>query len=151
MMSPRLAKLAATVDPQAAAIYHMLGLAAFAITRYTLGAVGWFDENFHPAYDEDLDFTRRADLVGVPRVDVGFSGTHVGSATIHSDPSLRVQNGLSHTANDRYYSMKWGGAKQGGETYSTPFDRHGHVGEWRLDPERLRSQTWDRPVLIEEK
>ena len=147
-----LRNLVNTVAPGAAAIYHMLGMAAFAITRHTLNAVGYFDENIHPAYDEDLDFARRADLAGLPRVESGFSGTHVGSATIHSDPVIRAQNGYTHGANDRYYAMKWGGPKQGGETYSTPFDRGGHVGEWRLDPERLRDQTWDRPVVfVEEK
>lgn len=144
-----LARLVDRVDPQSATIYQMLGLAAFAITRYSLMSIGYFDENIHPAYDEDLDWTRRADLIGVPRVEVGFSGTHVGSATIHSDVALRAQNGLTHPANDRYYSEKWGGSKQGGETYTTPFNRHGHIGEWRLQPERLRAQAWDRPAVKE--
>ncbi len=139
-----LALLDATVEPSAAALCFMLGMAAFAITRHTLNAVGYFDENIHPAYDEDLDFARRVDLLGLPRVEVGFTGTHVGSATIHSDPLLRAQNGATHTSNDIYYARKWGGQKQGGETFSTPFDKGGHVGDWRLDPERLRSQAWKR-------
>jgi glycosyltransferase involved in cell wall biosynthesis len=137
-----LARLEETVNPAAATIYFMLGMASFAITRYTVNAVGVFDENFAPAYNEDLDFARRLDLLALPRVEVGFSGTHVGSATIHSDPALRAQNGATHMANDAYYARKWGGHKQGGETFSTPFNRGGHVGDWRLDPERLRHQTW---------
>jgi len=137
-----LARLEETVIPGAAAIYFMLGMASFAITRHTLAAVGYFDENIHPAYDEDLDYARRLDLLGLPRFEAGFSGTHVGSATIHSDPSLRAQNGTTHMANDLYYARKWGGQKQGGETFETPFDKGGHVGDWRLDPERLRNQTW---------
>ena len=142
-----LGRLVEKVDPGSASLYLMLGLAAFAITRHTLNAVGYFDENIHPAYDEDIDYARRVDLLGLPRVEVGFSGTHVGSATIHSDPVIRALNGLSHTANDRYYAEKWGGPKQGGETFTTPFNSGGHVGEWRLDPERLRTQTWDRQVV----
>jgi len=130
------------VDPRSDTHYFMLGMAAFALTGYTLSKVGYFDENFHPAYDEDLDWDRRAKLVGCERIEVGFSGTHVGSATIHSDPSLRAQNGRTHSANDIYYARKWGGPKQGGERFSTPFNRGGHVGDWRLEPERLRSQAW---------
>ena len=141
-----LARLEATMEPGAAGIYFMLGMAAFAITRHTLVAVGYFDENIHPAYDEDIDFARRLDLLSLPRFEVGFSGTHVGSATIHSDPVLRAQNGPTHMANDAYYARKWGGQKQGGETFSTPFNLGGHVGDWRLDPERLRHQTWRKGV-----
>jgi hypothetical protein len=139
-----LARLEAAVDPGSAAVYLMLGLAAFALTRHTLSAVGYFDENIHPAYNEDLDFMRRADLIGLPRVETGFTGSHVGSATIHSDPVLRRQNGLSHGANDAYYARKWGGSKQGGERFSTPFNRGGHVGDWRLEPERLAAQSWKK-------
>jgi GT2 family glycosyltransferase len=139
-----LERLEQAVDPHAAAVYMMLGLAAFAITRHTLNAIGWFDEAIHPAYNEDIDFMRRADLAGLPRVEVGFTGSHVGSATIMSDPMLRSINGVTHSANDYYYTQKWGGHKLGGETYSTPFNRGGHLGDWRLDIERLRSQAWPR-------
>lgn len=139
-----LARLEATVDPDRAAIYMMLGFAAFAITRHTVNAVGMFDEGFVVAYNEDVDYSRRADLAGVPRIEVGFSGTHVGSATIYSDPLLRQWNGASHAANDAYYASKWGGHKQGGETLPTPFNRGGHVGDWRFDLERIRANTWPR-------
>ena len=139
-----LKRLEATVDPNSDDHYFMLGMSAFAITRHTLELAGYFDENFHPAYDEDLDWHRRAILAGSKRVEVGFSGTHVGSATIYSDQSLRRQNGPTHMANDRYYAEKWGGPKQGGETFSTPFDRGGHVGDWRLRPERLATQSWKK-------
>jgi glycosyltransferase involved in cell wall biosynthesis len=139
-----LARLEEAVNPGAAALYFMFGMSSFAITRHTLSAVGYFDENIHPAYDEDLDFARRSDLLELPRVETGFTGTHVGSATIHSDPSLRAQNGTTHMANDAYYTRKWGGQKQGGETFTTPFNKGGHIGDWRLDPERLRAQTWKK-------
>lgn len=139
-----LAGLEAAVDPTSNDHYFMLGMALFAITRHTLRDVGYFDENFHPAYDEDLDWHRRALLAGSKRVDPPFTGTHVGSATIRSDQALRQQNGATHAANDAYYARKWGGAKLGGETYSTPFNRGGHVGDWRLEPERLATQSWKK-------
>ena len=139
-----LARLDGLVEPRAGAVYMMLGLAAFAITPPLLHTVGLFDEAIHPAYDEDLDFMRRADLAGCLRVEAGFTGTHVGSATIHSDPVLRAYNGRTHAANDAYYAAKWGGQKQGGETFSTPFNRGGHLGDWRSDIERLRNQAWPK-------
>jgi len=139
-----LERLEQTVEPSAAAIYFMLGMAAFAITRHTVNAVGLFDENQHPAYNEDVEYCRRIDLRGLPRVEVGFTGTHVGSATIMADPVLRAFNGRTHPANDAYYAAKWGGHKLGGETFSTPFNRGGHLGDWRLDLERLRDQAWPR-------
>lgn len=140
-----LARLEATVDPGAAGIWFMLGMAAFAITRHTLNAIGWPDEAVsHPAYNEDVDYARRLDLAGLPRHEVGFTGTHVGSATIMSDPVLRAINGQTHSANDQHYARKWGGHKQGGETFSTPYDRGGHLGDWRPDIEVLRRQAWPR-------
>lgn len=140
-----LARLDATVDEDSDTHYFMLGMSAFALTKHTLDRVGWFDENFHPAYDEDLDWDRRARLVDCERVEVGFTGEHVGSATIRSDPELRTRNGTTHAANDAYYARKWGGPKQGGERFLTPFDGGGHVGSWRLEPSRLREQSWPRP------
>jgi hypothetical protein len=137
-----LSRLVSAVDPAAEAIYHMLGYAAFVMTPAALAKVGYFDENFHPAYDEDLDMSRRAMLAGVPEIQVGFTGTHVGSATIYADQTLRMQNGRTHPANDAYYARKWGGPKDGGEVFATPFNQGGHVGDWRLEPERLRTQAW---------
>jgi hypothetical protein len=64
------------------------------------------------------------------------------SATIYSDARYRFRNGFTHPANDEYYARKWGGPKEGGETFTTPFNQGGHVGDWRLDPERLRNQAW---------
>lgn len=140
-----LARLEATIDPGAAGIWFLLGMAVFAITRHTLNAIGWFDEAIsHPAYNEDVDFCRRLDLAGLPRYEVGFSGTHVGSATIMSDPMLRAINGMTHSANDANYRRKWGGHKQGGETFTTPYDRGGHLADWRPDIEVLRNQAWPR-------
>lgn len=137
-----LARLEAMVDPRAAIVYRMFGYAAFALTPHALREIGWFDENLHPAYNDDLDYDRRRELAGIGAVETGFTGTHVGSATIHSDTALRRANGFTHGQNDAYYAAKWGGPKQGGETFTTPFNRGGHVGDWRLDIHRLRDQAW---------
>lgn len=139
-----LARLEDCVDPGANAVYFMLGMAAFAVTYHAVRAAGFADENIHPAYDEDIDWHRRMRMAGTVTVEVGFTGTHIGSATIHSDPVLRMLNGVTHGANDQYYARKWGGAKLGGETFETPFNRGGHLGDWRLDIETLRRQAWPR-------
>jgi hypothetical protein len=139
-----LARLEEAVDPGASAVYFMLGMAAFAITYHAIRAAGFADESFTPAYDEDLDWHRRMQLAGVKTVEVGFTGKHIGSATIMADPILRTINGFTHGQNDHYYARKWGGSKLGGEKYSTPFDQGGHQGEWRLDIERLRNQAWPK-------
>jgi hypothetical protein len=146
-----LARLAERVNPGEAEIYYMHGMSAFALTRHALADVGWFDENFHPAYDEDIDWQRRARILGINEVNLGLTGSggHVGSATIMSDPQLRARNGITHAANDAYYVRKWGGRKSGGEQFMLPFDRGSHVGEWRLEPERLREQAWPRPARQE--
>lgn len=137
-----LSRLEAAVEPRANAVTYALGMAAFAVTPPAMQAVGFWDENIHPAYDEDLDWQRRARLIGTIEQEAGFTGTHAGSATIMSDPLLRAVNGRTHPANDAYYAAKWGGSKQGGESYSTPFNHGGHVGDWRLDINRLRDQAW---------
>lgn len=137
-----LERLASTVDEDSFTRYFMRDMAAFALTQETLGRVGYFDENFHPAYDEDMDWDRRARLTGCKRVDVPFTGSHVGSATISTDAVYWSQNSRTHAANDEYYAAKWGGHKEGGETFDTPFDLGGDLRDWRLDPERLRTQGW---------
>jgi GT2 family glycosyltransferase len=138
-----LGRLVEAVDPAIPAMYFMLGMAAFAVTPALIDEIGWFDEGFINAYDEDLDFARRCRLAGYEPIEVGFTGTHIGSATIYSDPELREWNHRSHMANDGYYALKWGGYKQGGEKYDVPFDGHPQNREPRMA--RLRAQSWPRP------
>ena len=101
-----LARWDERVEARACLMYLMLGMAVFAATPPLIQRVGWFDEAFVNAYDEDLDYQRRVDLAGVPRVECGFTGTHAGSATIGADPAYRWWNGRSHASNDIYYAKK---------------------------------------------
>ena len=139
-----LARLDEAVDPRANAVYYIDGMAAFGVTPPALRAAGLFDENLHPAYNDDLDWQRRARFAGTIEVGIGLTGVHDASSTIKSDPVLMHYNGITHAANDRYYAEKWGGPKDGGETFSTPFNRGGHVGDWSLDIQRLRDNAWPR-------
>jgi GT2 family glycosyltransferase len=116
--------------------WRLMGLTSEAVER-----VGFFDENFHPIYCEDADYEYRCDLAGVERYFIDGTTTHVVSATIE-DPAYRAKNARTYPENRAYYRAKWGGDLRGGETFTSPFDRGGHVGDWRLDITRLRSLSW---------
>lgn len=82
----------------------------FAITALGWDLVGLFNENFYPAYCEDLDYTERmleCDIETV--VDSGLqeemlSLNHDHSATIRSDPWLELCNRSSYALNYAYWS-----------------------------------------------
>lgn len=117
------------------------GFSAFALNAATLATVGYFDENFHPAYYEDNDYVRRCLLAKVPLVSVAASSAHVGSATIYGDKQYRKENGRTFQINQDYYLAKWGG-HPGLETFETPFDRGGDIRDVTVDPKRLKELTW---------
>jgi len=118
--------------------------AAFGINAATIERAGWFDENFHPIYCEDADYEYRCLMTGVPIIDLP-SGTREidgGSVTYRSDPALAERNRATYPANVAYYEDKWGGSLRGGERFTSPFNRGGHISEWTLDLARLRDQAW---------
>lgn len=103
----------------------------FMVDARLFKTVGEFDENFRPAYNEDLDMHWRIVLAG--QKAVGYEGArfyHYGSRTIHSDPDLLQQNHRTHEANNRYFVMKWGDKPPTAadpflteKMYRTPFNR----------------------------
>jgi GT2 family glycosyltransferase len=143
----RLGSLAAALagDPEVG-IRHLCAWNFFLIRRFVLEEVGWFDENFYPAYKEDQDYSYRCALAGVRRANVdGAGGEHVGSATINSDQRYRGRNGYTHDWNGRYYAEKWGG-DAGQERYVRPFDRAGKDWRWWPDPgASIAERDWDGP------
>jgi GT2 family glycosyltransferase len=85
--------------------------------------VGWFDENFFPAYFEDNDMHRRIKLAGLKnyiRKDVCVN--HIGSATQFFDKENPVVDDWKWDKVQGYYMSKWGG-KPNEETYINPFNR----------------------------
>lgn len=93
-----------------------------AIHRSVFEKVGLFDENFYPAYFEQIDFCyrmRMLDLEGSwPRVWVNAlsQGVAIANETIRVPAAPLLA----------YYAHKWGGAK-GEERFKIPFD------SWPLD------------------
>lgn len=113
------------------------------LTREAVETVGFFDENYHPIYCEDVDYERRCTLAGVPWYFIEGGATHVGSASIR-DPRYAKANQRTYPANVAYHVAKWGGPPRGGERFTTPFDSGASVREWTLDLSRLRDLSWDR-------
>lgn len=130
-----LGRLADAMDLATGPTLAMLeGFSAFALNSAALDRVGYFDENLHPAYYEDNDFARRAELAGVSIIRPPSSSRHVGSATIYGDQSYRDQNHETFRANKAYYINKWGG--QPGEETVTD------AGAVPVDPRRIRLLAW---------
>ena len=99
-----------------------MGYSCFAINPVALEKLGCFDENIFPAYCEDQDYAYRARLAGLQEENCADTEvTHVGSASIRSDPLLMGQNALTQGKNMAYYRMKWGGPA-GAETFRVPFN-----------------------------
>lgn len=97
------------------------GFACFAITEECVKTVGWFDENFYPAYFEDVDYHYRMRLTGVRSIGVPPPASHGGSSTVRSvSPEMRAMIDNGYRLNSAYYARKWGG-RPGEEIYKIPF------------------------------
>lgn len=124
-------------------IAMLFDFAAFGIHRETVSRVGWFDENFHPAYCEDNDYVRRCGLLGTEVTAIPAGYTHYRSSTIQSDERWARENMRTFPQNQGYYYLKWGGPPTE-EEFTTPFNGGGSPREWSLDIARLSALTWKK-------
>ena len=85
--------------------------------------VGYFDENFAPAYFEDDDMAYRIKLAGKRMVNIPESVYHQVQGTQDYDEVPVVPRNI-WDRNEAYYRAKWGG-HGGAETYTTPFANAG--------------------------
>jgi len=98
------------------------GLACAAIGHAAVDTIGYFDQNFWPAYFEDADYFRRLRLMNVPILtDDRTLVEHNRSATTRIDPELKRLKSLFIKYGEKYYLKKWGGTP-GEETFQRPFD-----------------------------
>lgn len=100
-----------------------------AIGSEVIRSVGLFCERFYPAYMEDVDYERRARIIGV---DVQRSTARIGhdnSSTIAADPKIAAKNRTTHSANALFYEYRWANADANGLP---------PVHEWNLET-RLRN------------
>ncbi len=108
-----------------------MGWCAAALNPIAMEQLGMLDENFYPAYYEDVDYSRRAKLAGLPEaIAEGTACHHFGSQTIITDHAVRVSNTVYYSFNESYFRRKWG------DGYTTPF---GAGGSLRIDPSVRRN------------
>ena len=111
-----------------------------------------FDEQFVPAYCEDLDLHRRMMLDGeggrIYAINVPFA--HHGSATLKTiDPKLRgrIEQQVQQGAR-AYYAKKWGGSENQ-ETFTRPFDAASAAPDVTTPQlQRRTSGQIDRPAEV---
>lgn len=104
---------------------HGIGWHLIAFHKQVFEKVGRFDENFWPAYNEDIDMSRRISLgfrLDPPywrkvSVDVAIAGFAHGVDLA----GVQVDNLLL----DEYYAQKWGDLK-GKEKFLHPFNNEEH-------------------------
>lgn len=112
--------------------------------RDVLETVGLFDENFWPAYGEDMDYshrvltaddTRWTTVTVDARIESVNHGAHLAGVT------------LDHEASQRYLSAKWGDTNAyriGPRAWSTPFGKNLPLSWWPTPPDRraVRHRGW---------
>ncbi len=84
--------------------------------------IGWFDEQFFPAYFEDNDFFRRMTIAGEGAVPIAECEPyhHDTSSTLKSlNPPEQEEHHTQFRENQRRYINKWGGLP-GSEIYDAP-------------------------------
>ena len=80
---------------------------AFTIGDEVVQKVGLFDDNYHPCYFDDNDFTMRCKALGVDVVDGHARVKHDNSSTIHSDSTYFDWNQkVIFPASNDYYQNK---------------------------------------------
>lgn len=100
-----------------------MGHSAAAFNWIAFDKVGMFDENFFPAYHEDVDYGHRLKLAGLEHlICEGTFVQHKGSGSINMNLELRELIYETFARNEQYYIRKWGG-NCGQEAYTHPFNR----------------------------
>lgn len=81
----------------------------YMVSQKLIDEVGYFDENFIPAYFEDNDMHHRI-LVSGNRAAKTASALfyHFGSRTIKVDEELNRRNAFTYEKNRQYFKNKWG-------------------------------------------
>lgn len=129
-------------------IWHLNVWNLFIIHRSAIDKVGWFDENYYPAYYEDVDYSYRCDKIcsDAERVIVvnspaelhtfdygykkmkyevmpGLTTLHLGSQSRKKNLFFKAYVYLHLKINHFYYVRKWGGPMYR-EKYTRPFDNN---------------------------
>jgi hypothetical protein len=100
---------------------HWQGAACMAVGERAIEAIGYFDQNFWPAYFEDADYFRRLELSGIPTLwDDRILLEHDRSQTVRADFLLKRLHDERTRRNQQYYIRKWGGLRGWGGPDASP-------------------------------
>lgn len=117
------------------------------ITPSALRHIGAFDVNFHPIYYEDMDYYRRAELLGMHRLCVPANIYHEGSASLYNGGvDDKTKHSKRFNLNRSYYIRKWGGTP-GDEVFECPFNDARFDCMIRFDERNTPYDEWDRQDL----
>lgn len=156
--------------------YTNVGYGFWVINSTHFERMGTFDENFYPAYYEDMDYNRRMYLMdqecqrGIRSENVSMrdipdvkmihcnENSEINpdkvidyeSSTIHSDPKLKEANDITFWINLRYYTQKWGGDRRK-ECWANPYgEPENDINFWKIDPElRKELDVWNNIIFNE--
>ena len=129
-------------DRREIVLQHLYAAACFYVTETFTSYLGWYDENFYPAYHEDQEMTLRSRALKVRRCQFpGINKTnifHAGSQTLKSAPGrLQQYIGAANKLHGRYLKDRWGPIPKDWRLppeKKTPFDDTAlHPADWTLD------------------
>lgn len=157
--------------------YAGVGYGFFIMNKDHLKIAGYFDENFYPAYYEDMDYNyrmkmidaqfqagKRNDVVSMRNIKkengedlkLIHGETHrtdlkinYESATIHSNEIVKACNNITFWENLGRYTSKWGGDRNK-EKYVRPFhDDKNELHDWEIDEDDLRrkQKVWNDGIF----
>jgi len=93
----------------------------FMVNERLFKEVGEFDENFIPAYGEDVDMQYRIELAGKKHTCVWMARfVHFGQTTIKNCKGIKEETVKRDT--DKYFMEKWGGLPRR-QVYLRPFNK----------------------------
>ena len=89
-------------------IGRFVDFSCFILARHVIDKIGWFDENFYPAYFEDCDYQARLWLADLHSYSTKMAlYYHYGSVTQKSIPG-RICQSAEYQANQKRFIAKWG-------------------------------------------
>lgn len=121
-------------------LHHLRSAACFYATAEFRATLGWFDENFYPAYHEDEEMALRCARLGGGQADLeGLRERvwHGGSLTLkNAERRQRQFIQEAQRAAGTYLRRRWGALPAPGELPAkrSPFDNPTwHPADWTLD------------------
>jgi GT2 family glycosyltransferase len=124
------------------ALQYLRSAACFYVAESFTNQLGWFDENFYPAYHEDQEMALRSRILKIRRCAFAGIGKdnifHGGSQTLKNanDPQ-RQYIGAANRLHGQYLKERWGSIPKDGLALpekQAPFDNMSlHPADWTLD------------------